>query len=111
MKNSVKFIIAIGLLFGGLMPVGCDWQTKSRPPRSAPEVATVTVSTQSVLLTTELPGRTSPHLVAEIRPQVNGLIQKRLFTEGSNNLHCFRFLLLFSDVRKIEQGYCEIGFL
>jgi len=84
MKNSVKFIIAIGLLFGGLMPVGCDWQTKSRTPRSAPEVATVTVSTQSVLLTTELPGRTSPHLVAEIRPQVNGLIQKRLFTEGSD---------------------------
>jgi len=38
---------------------------------------------QPVLLTTELPGRTSPCLVAEIRPQVNGLIQKRLFTEGA----------------------------
>ena len=49
-----------------------------------PEVATVTVARQQVLLTTELPGRTFPYLIAEIRPQVNGLIQKRLFTEGSD---------------------------
>jgi membrane fusion protein (multidrug efflux system) len=47
-------------------------------------VATVTVARQQVLLTTELPGRTSPYLIAEIRPQVNGLIQKRLFTEGAD---------------------------
>ena len=39
---------------------------------------------ESVALTTELPGRTSAYLVAEIRPQVNGIIQKRLFTEGSH---------------------------
>ena len=44
----------------------------------------VTVKPQPVVLTTELPGRTSAYLVAEIRPQVNGLIQKRLFTEGSD---------------------------
>jgi membrane fusion protein (multidrug efflux system) len=37
-----------------------------------------------VSLTTELPGRTSPYRIAEIRPQVNGLILKRLFTEGSD---------------------------
>jgi membrane fusion protein (multidrug efflux system) len=45
---------------------------------------TVTVAWQQVVLTTELPGRTSPFLIAEIRPQVNGLIQKRVFTEGSD---------------------------
>jgi membrane fusion protein (multidrug efflux system) len=50
----------------------------------APEVATETLVRQRVELTTELPGRTSPYRVAEIRPQVNGLIQKRLFTEGSD---------------------------
>ena len=44
----------------------------------------MTVARQQVLLTTELPGRTSPYLIAEIRPQVSGLIQKRLFTEGSD---------------------------
>ncbi|MGP8198036.1 MAG: efflux RND transporter periplasmic adaptor subunit [Limisphaerales bacterium] len=48
----------------------------------APEIATLTIARQQVLLTTELPGRTSPYRIAEIRPQVNGLIQKRLFTEG-----------------------------
>jgi membrane fusion protein (multidrug efflux system) len=44
----------------------------------------VTVPQQKVVLTTELPGRTSAYRIAEIRPQVNGLIQKRLFTEGSD---------------------------
>ena len=49
-----------------------------------PEVTTVTVTPESVVLTTELPGRTVAFLMAEIRPQVNGLIQKRLFTEGAD---------------------------
>ena len=84
MKKSVKFIFVIGILSGGLMLAGCERPTQSQPTPFVPEVATVTVSTQSVVLTTELPGRTSPYLVAEIRPQVNGLIQKRLFTEGSD---------------------------
>jgi membrane fusion protein (multidrug efflux system) len=47
-------------------------------------VATLAEGRQPVLLTTELPGRTAPYRIAEIRPQVNGLIQKRLFTEGSD---------------------------
>ncbi|MGQ9858789.1 MAG: efflux RND transporter periplasmic adaptor subunit [Thermodesulfobacteriota bacterium] len=42
------------------------------------------MNTQKALLTTELPGRTAPYRVAEIRPQVNGLIRRRLFTEGSD---------------------------
>ncbi len=61
----------------------CHRQPQAPPP-SAPEVATITVARQSVLLTTELPGRTSPFRIAEIRPQVNGLILKRLFTEGAD---------------------------
>jgi len=48
-----------------------------------PEVAVVTVQPEKATLTTELPGRTSAYLVAEVRPQVSGIIQKRLFTEGS----------------------------
>jgi membrane fusion protein (multidrug efflux system) len=47
-------------------------------------VATVTVQTQRIVLTSELPGRTSPYRVAEIRPQVSGIIQKRLFEEGTD---------------------------
>jgi membrane fusion protein (multidrug efflux system) len=54
------------------------------PQASGPsEVAVVTVQPQKLELTTELPGRTSPYLVSEIRPQVNGIIKARLFTEGS----------------------------
>ena len=49
-----------------------------------PEVTTLTVTEQRVVLTTELSGRTSAFRIAEVRPQVNGLIQKRLFTEGSD---------------------------
>lgn len=49
-----------------------------------PEVAVLVVQPEKVTLTTELPGRTSAYLVAEVRPQVSGIVQKRLFTEGSD---------------------------
>jgi len=84
MKRTVRLVVAVAMLSGGLIAAGCDRTTQSQPPPPLAEVATVTVSAQSVVLTKELPGRTSPYLVAEIRPQVSGLIQKRLFTEGSD---------------------------
>jgi len=71
-------------LLGGLLTASCDRQQQSPPTPPVPEVATVTVQTQQVVLTTELPGRTSPYRVAEVRPQVNGIVQKRLFEEGSD---------------------------
>ncbi|HQL20526.1 MAG TPA: efflux RND transporter periplasmic adaptor subunit, partial [Opitutaceae bacterium] len=46
-------------------------------------MATLVVTAQPVVLTTELPGRTAAYRVAEVRPQVNGLVQSRLFEEGS----------------------------
>ena len=68
-----------------LLLAGCEnshgKQNAAPPP--VPEVGTVTIEPQSVELTNELPGRTSAYGVAEIRPQVNGIIQKRLFEEGS----------------------------
>lgn len=77
----VRAILLLTVLLCGLLPTGCRRQ---QPLPPAPEVTAVTVQPQQVVLTTELPGRTSAYLVAEIRPQVNGLIQKRLFTEGSD---------------------------
>jgi len=47
-------------------------------------VGVVVIQPQRVELTTELPGRTAAYLTAEVRPQVNGIVQKRLFTEGSD---------------------------
>ncbi len=73
----------LSALAGSLLLSGCG-QKPQAPPPPPPEVATVTVTEQKVLLTTELPGHTAPFRIAEIRPQVNGLIQKRLFTEGSD---------------------------
>ncbi|MBI5551105.1 MAG: efflux RND transporter periplasmic adaptor subunit [Desulfobacterales bacterium] len=52
-------------------------------PASKPEVATMVVAARSVELDTELPGRTAAYRVAEIRPQVNGIIIKELVKEGS----------------------------
>ncbi|HQR54485.1 MAG TPA: efflux RND transporter periplasmic adaptor subunit [Burkholderiaceae bacterium] len=49
----------------------------------APEVNVVTVQPQQVVLTTELAGRTSAYQVAEVRPQVGGILKERLFREGS----------------------------
>jgi membrane fusion protein (multidrug efflux system) len=48
-----------------------------------PAVGFVTIIEQPVALTTELPGRTSPFAVSDIRPQINGIVLKRLFVEGS----------------------------
>jgi membrane fusion protein (multidrug efflux system) len=72
--------VLCGLLVASCQP---EQQAASMPP-AAPTVSVVTVQLQPVLLTTELPGRTSAYRIAEIRPQVNGLIQKRIFTEGTD---------------------------
>ena len=72
-------LLALAIMLGGC---GSGSGQQGGPP-PVPEVAVVTLQPQQVELTTELPGRTSPYLVAEIRPQVNGIIQKRLFQEGS----------------------------
>jgi len=82
--EQMKWSVVLTALLAGLLLSGCDRQQQSPPPPPVPEVATVTVQVQQIVLTTELPGRTSAYRIAEIRPQVNGLIQKRLFTEGSD---------------------------
>ena len=71
------------LLLSGLVLGGCDRAQQSPQPRPAPQVSFVAMQPEKITLTTELPGRTSPFRVAEIRPQVSGLILKRLFQEGS----------------------------
>jgi membrane fusion protein (multidrug efflux system) len=59
---------------------------KKAPPSPPPPLAVkvITLTPQTVSLTTDLPGRTVPYKVAEIRPQVSGVIQKRMFVEGSD---------------------------
>jgi membrane fusion protein (multidrug efflux system) len=62
---------------------GCkDKPSQAAVPPPKQSVDVVTLHAQPVTLTSELPGRTAPHRTAEVRPQVNGVILKRLFTEG-----------------------------
>ncbi len=83
MKNRFRSLPTLSLLAVAALAVGCG-KPQARPPQGPAEVGTVTVVAETVVLTTELPGRTSPYLVAEVRPQVNGLLQERLFEEGSD---------------------------
>ncbi|BDV36412.1 efflux RND transporter periplasmic adaptor subunit [Methylocystis iwaonis] len=63
---------------------GCDFQSRDRSEASParPEVGVVTLHPRNVAITSELPGRIVASLVVEVRPQVAGIIQKRLFQEG-----------------------------
>jgi membrane fusion protein (multidrug efflux system) len=62
---------------------GCKSE-ESAPAPAQPVVGVVRVQPQHYVLKTELPGRTAPYRVAEVRPQVDGIIQRRLFKEGSD---------------------------
>ena len=87
MKANRRIVPALSLCLAATaatLTLACG-KGRSGPPQQGPvEVGTVTVNPEKVVLTTELPGRTSPYLVAEVRPQVNGLIRERAFEEGSN---------------------------
>jgi RND family efflux transporter MFP subunit len=71
------------MLPAALALAGCTQQDAPAAPK-VPEVAVVTLRTEPVALSTELPGRTAAFRVAEVRPQVDGIILKRLFKEGSD---------------------------
>jgi len=69
-----------------LLLAGCGEEEqagKTPPAPSRPEVGVVTLHPQSVAVTAELPGRTGASLIAEVRPQVDGIIKERLFEEGT----------------------------
>lgn len=89
-QRRVLHLPVIGLLIlflAALFITGCsrDDSANATAPKSEgpPEVGITTLKPQRITFDTELPGRTVSPLIAEIRPQVNGIIQKQLFTEGS----------------------------
>ncbi|HEY3588502.1 MAG TPA: multidrug efflux RND transporter periplasmic adaptor subunit AcrA [Buttiauxella sp.] len=76
-------LAAVLMLSGSLVLTGCnDKETKQSAPHT-PEVGVVTLKSAPLQITTELPGRTSAYRIAEVRPQVSGIILKRNFVEGS----------------------------
>lgn len=81
-QGAVAFFTAVILVFfvSGCGPHGSHGPQEMGPP----EVSVVTVQPERVVLTTRLPGRVSAFLVADVRPQVSGIVQKRLFEEGAD---------------------------
>ncbi|MDA8126414.1 MAG: efflux RND transporter periplasmic adaptor subunit [Deltaproteobacteria bacterium] len=79
-------VVFLLVLAGILLLGGCGTQSGKGGPAAppAPEVAVATIAPQRLTLTTELTGRTSSHQVAEVRPQVGGIVRKRLFVEGAD---------------------------
>jgi len=64
-----------------LLLAGCAKEQGGPPP--PPEVSVITLQPRKIEITDELPGRTTAFRVAEVRPQVTGIVQKRLFAEGT----------------------------
>jgi membrane fusion protein, multidrug efflux system len=74
---------AVFAVVGLTAVAACSKQEGAPQGRGAVPVTVVTLATAPVVLRRELPGRTTPYLVAEVRPQVNGIVKQRLYTEGS----------------------------
>ncbi|AZW44404.1 MULTISPECIES: efflux RND transporter periplasmic adaptor subunit [Bordetella] len=85
MKNNYlvgRGIAALSLAALTLTLAACGKEQQAAQGGGQPQVGVVTLKTQPVALSSELPGRTAAYRIAEVRPQVSGIVQKRLFTEG-----------------------------
>jgi membrane fusion protein (multidrug efflux system) len=78
---AIAALVAAALLLAAYLLFGRTAATPPPPPGPTP-VGVVVITEQPVALTAELPGRTSPFEISEVRPQVDGIIRARLFTEG-----------------------------
>ena len=78
------FLLVTLCVGSSILMFGCNKGAPTGPQNVTPVVGVFEVKSQRVSVFTELPGRTSPYLIAEVRPQINGIVQKRLFTEGGD---------------------------
>src|ERR1700674_2719973 len=84
MNSPQRWVMALVVLLPVVIE-GCGGShAASSPPPQVPEVSVVTVHKGSVPMTTELPGRTSPVLVAQVRSRVDGIVLARPFKEGAD---------------------------
>ncbi|PYE26492.1 membrane fusion protein (multidrug efflux system) [Rhizobium sp. PP-CC-3A-592] len=81
-------IVLPAIVFGALLSLaGCSENAEQKPanaPAVKPEVSVMTLHPTSVAITALLPGRTAASLIAEVRPQVGGIVRKRNFQEGGS---------------------------
>ncbi|ENW0051907.1 multidrug efflux RND transporter periplasmic adaptor subunit AcrA [Salmonella enterica] len=84
-KNRGLTPLAVVLMLSGSLALtGCDDKQDQQGGQQMPEVGVVTLKTEPLQITTELPGRTVAYRISEVRPQVSGIILKRNFVEGSD---------------------------
>lgn len=83
MKSKRNMAGLVSTLAIAVTLTGCGRQPDAPAPGPA-EVGIVTIQPQKLAVTTELPGRTSAYQIAEVRPQVGGILQQRLFREGAD---------------------------
>ena len=77
-----KAFLVVATAIGTL--AACGGKPAAQQGMGAVPVTVVTLQPTTVTLTRELPGRTTPFLIAEVRPQVDGIVKQRLFTEGGS---------------------------
>ncbi|MFT3917637.1 MAG: efflux RND transporter periplasmic adaptor subunit [Anaeromyxobacteraceae bacterium] len=78
---TIRTLLALAVSAAAL---ACGSRTAAPPQQGPVEVGVVTLAPAPVTLTRELPGRTTPYRVAEVRARVNGIVQKRFFNEGAD---------------------------
>jgi membrane fusion protein, multidrug efflux system len=84
-RRFCRPVLVLPVLLGAVLSACSGGASNDAAPQAAlpaPEVTVMTMQPEAVMLTRELPGRSAPYLVAEVRPQVSGLVEDVLFTEG-----------------------------
>lgn len=84
MTSHARVSLLSSLIISAVLLTGCDNSGNQQAQSQAPQVSVHVVHSEPLSVTTELPGRTSAFRVAEVRPQVSGIILKRNFVEGSD---------------------------
>lgn len=84
MTSHARVSLLSSLIISALLLTGCDNSGDQQAQPQAPQVSVHVVHSEPLSVSTELPGRTSAFRVAEVRPQVSGIILKRNFVEGSD---------------------------
>jgi multidrug efflux system membrane fusion protein len=84
MTSHARVTLLSSLIFSAILLSGCDNSADQQAHAPMPQVTVHVVNNAPLSITTELPGRTSAFRVAEVRPQVSGIIMKRHFIEGSD---------------------------
>ncbi|WP_260861798.1 efflux RND transporter periplasmic adaptor subunit [Citrobacter sp. Marseille-Q6884] len=83
-KNARFSLLPSFIIISAALLAGCNDQGETQAHPTEPQVTVHVVESAPLAVTTELPGRTTAFRIAEVRPQVSGIVLKRNFTEGSD---------------------------